>query len=602
MPPPPPSTAGSRAAAPAVPAAEHALPHARRRRVRRDQAPPPPAVLLRLRPPSLRPRCAVPPAAAAAAAPVAAHPETVAPPLDPLPRRGERRLPRRPSQPGPVTPRDTGIGDRTSPPAARCSTTRLGPRHDAAAVGQSALGADRAAPRRRRPARRLRHPDASDAAAGADAADVARRRRRTSARCTRRRSSRHRRRRTSTPSARRSCAASRQQRRGKMFSRTMLALFLIGGLMAAALVFGRAYLFPTEWDQSLTPIVDDIQNERGVEFDHTVGLVKQPSADYALTIGRLVVDDGWLGQVPVWRALGLTTGEPTVDGIAPALAAATPGGVRPRRRPHLHVSRRLSGGRRPDLRLALEQAYAAQQGNAAEPYPTTSRTPDSSVSRRRSRSSTRRSTAYIAERDTDMHRRDERLPRGVAIETGPRRRCRSPSSTSPARSTISARRCCRRQVSTQRPCGSGRPTPTTSAPARRRRPPDGERCAPGRRPFAGAADLRWASTTGRWCGARDCRRRPSTSWPRSSSPNSFRPIDRGGLTCCDRRVRDRQPHRCGTVLAAMQTWAAAAPGRRAGSTVTNLPKRGSSSRVRSREPRPQPCRRRATSTPSSTAS
>ena len=56
-----------------------------------------------------------------------------------------------------------------------------------------------------------------------------------------------------------------------MFSRTMLALLLIGGLVAAALVFGRQYLFPTEWDQSLTPIVDDIQKEHGVEFDHTVG-------------------------------------------------------------------------------------------------------------------------------------------------------------------------------------------------------------------------------------------------------------------------------------------------------------------------------------------
>ena len=163
--------------------------------------------------------------------------------------------------------------------------------------------------------------------------------------------------------------ASRQQRRGKMFSRTMLAMLLIGGLVAAALVFGRRYLFPTEWDQSLTPIVDDIQNERGVEFDHTVGLVKQPSADYALTTGRLVVDDAWLAQVPVWRALGLTTGEPTADGIAPAVAASRLAVYDPDA-DRIYLSADASpAASAADLRLALEQAYAAQHGAAESVTP-----------------------------------------------------------------------------------------------------------------------------------------------------------------------------------------------------------------------------------------
>ena len=39
--------------------------------------------------------------------------------------------------------------------------------------------------------------------------------------------------------------ANRQQRHGKLFGRTLIVLLAIGGLIAAGLVFGRQYLFPT---------------------------------------------------------------------------------------------------------------------------------------------------------------------------------------------------------------------------------------------------------------------------------------------------------------------------------------------------------------------
>jgi hypothetical protein len=167
--------------------------------------------------------------------------------------------------------------------------------------------------------------------------------------------------------------ASRQQRQGKLFGRTLMILIVIGGLIAGALVFGRDYLFPTTWDPALTPIVDEIQTQRGVEFEHTVGLVEQVPGDYALTIGRLVVGDDWVGNVPVWRALGLTNGDPTVDAVAPAigsdrLAVYDPDADR------IY----LSAGADPvaaerDLRVALEQAFAAQrrppEAPADEPVP-----------------------------------------------------------------------------------------------------------------------------------------------------------------------------------------------------------------------------------------
>ena len=95
---------------------------------------------------------------------------------------------------------------------------------------------------------------------------------------------------------------------------------------------------------------------------------------------------------------------------------------------------------------------------------------------------------------TDRRQCDRRLPgprvrrrmstTGDTSGTTPRPRPRPPprfhsqSSTSSPRSTVSARHCCRRPVSTRRPCGSARRIPTasvlhsTTAPAR----PPAARC------------------------------------------------------------------------------------------------------------------------------
>ena len=51
----------------------------------------------------------------------------------------------------------------------------------------------------------------------------------------------------------------------------ILAFVVIGGLVAAALVFGRSLLFDTGWDAQLTPIVNEIEAERG-PFEHPVQL------------------------------------------------------------------------------------------------------------------------------------------------------------------------------------------------------------------------------------------------------------------------------------------------------------------------------------------
>ena len=367
--------------------------------------------------------------------------------------------------------------------------------------------------------------------------------------------------------------ASRQQRRGKMFSRSMLALLLIGGLVAAALVFGRRYLFPTEWDQSLTPIVDEIQNERGVEFDHTVGLVKQPSADYALTAGRLVVDDGWLAQVPVWRALGLTTGEPTADGIAPALAASRLAVYDPDA-DRIYLSADVSPeAAAADLRIALEQAYAAQHGpvqnGAAE-----SLTPDESTTGFLGVSPPPQIAAaaidsYIAHRETAGGATTDDTAGAATAEATTASALPVPIEYQLAAIDDLGESLLSSAGVDPAAAQFGAPYPENVGAAL----DDGARPTASGALQAGDRSLAPPIALGvdDWSLVWGSRLPPSTVDQLASIvvADSFRPIDRAGLICVVAVFETANPTDAATVLAAMQTWAAASPAA-AQSSVTQL--------------------------------
>ncbi len=156
--------------------------------------------------------------------------------------------------------------------------------------------------------------------------------------------------------------AGRQRRTGKVIGRAFLIVLLLGGLVAAALTFGRSYLFPVEWDPALTELVDDIQLDRGADFQHTVGLVLQPDEEFDRTFLRLTIGDEWQARVPEWRALGLVAGDPTADGIAPDVAAGRLAVYDPAvDRIYMAESANTTLAA-ADLRLALEHAFDAQLG------------------------------------------------------------------------------------------------------------------------------------------------------------------------------------------------------------------------------------------------
>jgi hypothetical protein len=167
--------------------------------------------------------------------------------------------------------------------------------------------------------------------------------------------------------------AARQSRRsGRVLGRTVLVLAVLGALVGVAFTFGRDLLFPVEWDPRLTPVVDEIQAQRGTDFVHTVGLVVQPDEDFALTATQLTIGDEWVGRIPEWRALGLVAGDPTVAGVAADVASGRLAVYDPATDRVYMPESADPVVAHSDLRVALEQAFDAQLGNLpATPAPAT---------------------------------------------------------------------------------------------------------------------------------------------------------------------------------------------------------------------------------------
>ncbi len=163
--------------------------------------------------------------------------------------------------------------------------------------------------------------------------------------------------------------ASRQNNTGRVVVRTFLVLLVLGGLIGAAMMFGRDLLFPTNWDPTLTPIVDEIERSRGEPFGHTVGLVRQTQAEFDGSVVRLTIGDEWTARVPEWRALGLATGDPTPESIAAAARDSRVAIYDPATDRIYMPDTATPEAAEVDLRVALERAFDAQLGatTVAEP-------------------------------------------------------------------------------------------------------------------------------------------------------------------------------------------------------------------------------------------
>ena len=158
--------------------------------------------------------------------------------------------------------------------------------------------------------------------------------------------------------------AAKRNSQGRLFGRVLLVIVVLGGLIGAALLFGRSYLFPTEWDPALTPLVDEIQVARNAEFVEPIDLVIQPEAEFAATFAGLFVPGGWENQLPTWRALGIAGGAPTTQSVAASLATARPALFDPASESIVQLADADADDVEAALRAALEQGFEFQRGNS----------------------------------------------------------------------------------------------------------------------------------------------------------------------------------------------------------------------------------------------
>ena len=155
-------------------------------------------------------------------------------------------------------------------------------------------------------------------------------------------------------------AKGRKKRKRNRFGKVVLVLFLIVGLVGAALMFGRDYLFPEDWDKDVVPAVEALQLRSGLEFTDPVPVVTLSETEYAAKVASVVFGPGlsaeWQASIPRWRALGLVDGEPTLDSVNGVVSAWMPAFYDPT---DGQIYRTVSGTASTTSTAALRDALAA---------------------------------------------------------------------------------------------------------------------------------------------------------------------------------------------------------------------------------------------------
>ena len=113
----------------------------------------------------------------------------------------------------------------------------------------------------------------------------------------------------------------RERRKSRLAGFIVLAVVAVGALVAIGLLFGRDWLFPTQWDEELIPLVDEIQLDRGSEFAEPVPVEDLSGGEYAAAALEATFGDDWAASFPQWRALGLASGSVDSPAIADTVVA-----------------------------------------------------------------------------------------------------------------------------------------------------------------------------------------------------------------------------------------------------------------------------------------
>jgi hypothetical protein len=109
----------------------------------------------------------------------------------------------------------------------------------------------------------------------------------------------------------------RRKKRGGV--KLLAVLVVLGGLVAAGLVFGQPYLFPGDWDDATAAYAEAVEVASDVEFAEPLSIVAEPTAEFAARLQAqfAAVSPEELAQ---WRALGLVSGDVDDESLARQLS------------------------------------------------------------------------------------------------------------------------------------------------------------------------------------------------------------------------------------------------------------------------------------------
>lgn len=93
---------------------------------------------------------------------------------------------------------------------------------------------------------------------------------------------------------------------GRLVKLVVVLAILAGGVLAA-----KYYLLDQRWDDDVAPLVAEVEEARGLSFDHAVAVATLPVDEYASKLATLslgITDDNTASIAGEWRALGLLNG------------------------------------------------------------------------------------------------------------------------------------------------------------------------------------------------------------------------------------------------------------------------------------------------------
>ena len=101
----------------------------------------------------------------------------------------------------------------------------------------------------------------------------------------------------------------------------MFTLLLVLALLGGGVFAAKYYLLDQRWAGEVKPLVEEVEDARGLSFDHPLTVTSLPVAEYATklaTVSLGLAEESSAATAAEWRSLGLLSGDLDVRAIGMA--------------------------------------------------------------------------------------------------------------------------------------------------------------------------------------------------------------------------------------------------------------------------------------------